>query len=78
MDRSSATDAASVDELDIDGLDPAVGSAVASVFLALYYYYIRGQRDRGIFIGLWPATILGIAIIFRLEGLKRRLADLDD
>jgi hypothetical protein len=60
-------------ELDEGGLGPAVLSSVGSVALALYYYYVRGEKQRGQFIGLWPATILGLAIYLKLDSIKRLL-----
>lgn len=63
------------DELDASGLGPAGFAAVGSVLLALYYYYVRGDKQRGQFIGLWPATILGIASYLKLRGIEQRTAD---
>jgi hypothetical protein len=60
-------------ELDEGGLGPAVLASVGSVALALYYYYVRGEKQRGQFIGLWPATILGLAIYIKLDSIKRLL-----
>jgi hypothetical protein len=36
--------------------------ALGSVALALYEYYIRDNQQRGMFIGLWPPTMIGFAI----------------
>lgn len=41
--------------------DAAVVASGASVGLALYYYFVRGDHDRGLFVGLWAPTILGFA-----------------
>lgn len=60
-------------ELDQSGVGPAVMAAVGSVALALYYYYVRGEKQRGQFIGLWPATILGLAIYLKLDDIRRLL-----
>ena len=65
------------DELDPNGMGPAGLAAVGSVLLALYYYYVRGEKTRGQFIGLWPATILGLAAYLKLDGIERRLDDGD-
>ena len=61
------------EELDEGGLGPAVLASLGSVALALYYYYIRGEKQRGQFIGLWPATILGLAIYLKLDDIARLL-----
>lgn len=60
-------------EIDESGIGPAAMAAVGSVALALYYYYVRGEKQRGQFVGLWPATILGLAIYLKLDELKRLL-----
>jgi len=65
------------DELDPSEMGPAGLAAVGSVLLALYYYYVRGEKQRGQFIGLWPATILGLAAYLKLGDMERRL-DGDD
>ncbi len=50
---------------------PAVLASLGSVGLALYYYYVRGEKQRGQFIGLWPATILGLAVYLKVAELTR-------
>ncbi|MEF8813931.1 MAG: hypothetical protein V5A55_08940 [Halovenus sp.] len=74
---SETNDETTVDELpdDLSGdtLGPAVLASVGSVALALYYYYVRGDKQRGQFIGLWPATILGLAIYLRLGEILEHL-----
>ena len=62
-------------ELDESGLGPETMAATGSVALALYYYYARGETQRGQFVGLWPATILGLAVYLKLEQIKRMLQD---
>ncbi|GAA0465039.1 hypothetical protein GCM10008985_22460 [Halococcus dombrowskii] len=41
--------------------------ALGSVALALYEYYARGNKQRGMFIGLWPPTMIGFAIYQTLQ-----------
>lgn len=55
------------DELESTGLGPAGLAAVGSVALALYYYYVRGDKQKGQFVGLWPATILGLASYLKIS-----------
>lgn len=62
-------------ELDESGLGPGAMAAMGSVALALYYYYVRGQKQRGQFVGLWPATILGLAVYLKLDQVKQMLQD---
>lgn len=68
---TEATDESSVDvEVDENGMGTAGIAALGSVALALYFYYVRGEKQRGQFVGLWPATILGLAIYRRLGKLQ--------
>jgi hypothetical protein len=39
----------------------AVVAAGMSVLYSWYVFYLRGNQRRGIFIGLWPPTILAFA-----------------
>lgn len=64
--------------LDESGLGPAALAAIGSVALALYYYYVRGDEQRGQFIGLWPATILGMASYLKLTEISRQLQSDED
>jgi len=67
---------AATDELSSNaGSDfgPAALASVASVALALYYYYVQDDKQRGQFVGLWPATILGLAIYLKLGDIKALL-----
>jgi hypothetical protein len=66
------------DPVDNRGLGPVVVASVASVALALYFYYVRGDKQRGQFIGLWPATILGLASYFKLREIRQALANAED
>lgn len=67
-----------VDEVGADGLSPVVLASVGSVALALHFYYVRGDKQRGQFVGLWPVTILGLASYFKLEEIKRALPTSDE
>jgi hypothetical protein len=57
------------------GSDLAVGAAAASVGLSLYEYYIRGDRERGIFVGLWAPTILAFASYLKQKSMEERLEE---
>ncbi len=67
-----------VEEIGADGLSPAVLAAVGSVALALYFYYVRGDKQRGQFVGLWPATILALASYFKLQDIKQAVTTTDE
>jgi len=76
-ETSEDVTAEAVDELDTDGLTPAVLASVGSVALALYFYYVRGDKQRGQFVGFWPVTILALASYFKLEEVRQMLSDGD-
>jgi hypothetical protein len=59
------------DELEASGLGPAALASIGSEALALYYYYVKGEEQRGQFVGLWPATILGMASYLKLARMER-------
>lgn len=59
-------------------LGPAALASIASVALALYYYYVDGDKQRGQFVGLWPATILGLAVYLKLSEIKSLLTARQD
>jgi hypothetical protein len=51
-------------------LGPAAFASIGSVALALYFYYVRGDKQRGQFVGLWPATILAFAAYLQLDNIR--------
>ena len=77
-EASDETAVDTVEGIETDGLTPAVLASVGSVALALYFYYVRGDKQRGQFVGFWPVTILGLASYFKLEEIRQMLADSDE
>ena len=55
------------------GTDPFVMAAVASVVLSQYMFFVKGNREMGIFIGLWPPTFLAFGSHFNQIRMKERL-----
>ena len=74
-DQTEETAGAVAQEINESGFGPAAWASVFSVALALFYYYVRGDKQRGQFIGLWPATILGLAAYLKLDEIKQLLQD---
>jgi hypothetical protein len=62
-------------KMDEGRIAPAVMAAVGSVALSLYYYYVRGEKQRGQFVGLWPPTILGLATYIKLDEIEQLLQE---
>lgn len=61
--------------IDSESVGPTVLASMASVGLALYFYYVRGDKQRGQFVGFWPVTILAFASFLKLEEIKELLKD---
>lgn len=55
------------------GRDPVVIAAAASVVLAWYQYYIRGNKQHGLFIGLWPPTLLAFSNAIRINEISTKV-----
>lgn len=53
--------------------DPAIVASAASVVLAWYQFFVRGNREMGLFVGLWPPTILAFASYFNQTRMADRL-----
>lgn len=45
--------------------DPALLAAGGSVLLSLALYYLKGNKQQGIFVGLWAPTFLAFASYFK-------------
>jgi len=41
--------------------DPVATAAGASVLLSWYLFYMKGDKEHGIFVGLWAPTLLAAA-----------------
>jgi len=72
MARQSESDAVT-DAGQRTGRDPIVLAAAGSVLLAWYQYYVRGNRHHGLFIGLWPPTLLAFSNTVRIRRLNRKV-----
>ncbi|MCU4801256.1 hypothetical protein OB920_12825 [Halobacteria archaeon HArc-gm2] len=56
------------------GMDPAVVASAASVALSWYFYFVKGDKLTGLFVGLWPPTFLAFASYFE----QTRMSDMVD
>jgi len=78
VDSTDKSATKAIEEISTDGLGTAVLASVGSVALALYFYYVRGDKQRGQFVGLWPVTILAMASYFKLEEIRQAIKKLND
>jgi hypothetical protein len=76
-DSDDNSTAEAIEEIGTGGLGTAVVASIGSVALALYFYYVRGDKQRGQFVGLWPTTILALASYFKLEEIRQSLEEID-
>ena len=53
--------------------DPVAVAAAASVLYSWYNYYIEGDKQRGIFVGLWAPTLLAAASYLQQKDLVRKV-----
>ncbi len=60
-------------EIGDEAIGPAAIASAASVGLSLYYFYVRGDRMRGLFVGLWPPTILAFSSYFNQRRMSNQL-----
>lgn len=50
-----------VGEMPISAGDPVVVAAVGSVLYSWYLFYMKGDKDKAMFVGLWAPTLLAAA-----------------
>lgn len=55
------------------GRDPVIMAAFGSVLLAWYQFYVRGNKEHGLFIGLWPPTLLAFSNAIRINNISRKV-----
>jgi hypothetical protein len=60
-------------EMSEQAFGPAFLASAASVGLSWYYFFVRGDRERGLFVGLWPPTILAFASYFNQRKMRQQL-----
>lgn len=55
------------------GRDPVIMAAAGSVLLAWFQYYVRGNKEHGLFIGLWPPTLLAFSNAVRINEITQKV-----
>lgn len=56
-------------------IDPIVFLSGASVLLSWFYFYGKGEPEKGLFVGLWPPTLLAFASYFRLTRMHAMMEE---
>ncbi len=73
MSGSGGMDQQTMSEAQRKGGDVALVLSAASVLLSWYEFYGRGNKAEGIFVGLWPPTIMAFANYLKIRGIEDRL-----
>lgn len=55
------------------GRDPVIMAAAGSVLLSWYQFFVRGNKQYGLFIGLWPPTLLAFSNAIRINNISRKV-----
>lgn len=53
--------------------DPFLLASMVSIPLSWYYFFGKGDRERGIFVGLWAPTLLALGSYFRQMSMREML-----
>lgn len=60
------------EEMPMTAGDPIATAAAGSVILSWFLFYVRGNREHGIFVGLWAPTLLAGASYLQQKDLMRK------
>jgi len=69
----AATDQQIQQTAESRGADLALIASAASVLLAWHQFYLKGNKTRGLFIGLWPPTILAFSSYLNQKAILDKL-----
>lgn len=58
------------------GMNPAVMASAASVVLSWYFFFVKGDKLSGLFVGLWPPTFLAFASHFEQQRMSAKIKQL--
>jgi hypothetical protein len=61
-----------VESTPLSAGDPVATAAAGSVLLAWYQFYVRDDKESGIFIGLWAPTMLAAASYLQQKDIVRK------
>jgi len=61
-----------VDTVPFSMGDPVFAAAVGSVLYSWYHFYIKGDTDTGLFVGLWAPTLLTAASYIQQKDAVRK------
>ena len=53
--------------------NPTIMASVGSIVLSWYLFFVAGDREGGLFVGLWAPTILAFGSYFRQTRMHAKL-----
>ena len=73
--ESKATEEAEriVEPIPVSAGDPVVAAAVGSVMYSWYQFYIKGDTETALFVGLWAPTLLSAATYLQQKDAVRKV-----
>jgi hypothetical protein len=76
QERRTTGQQKTVEAAEDTATDVTVLAAATSVVLALHQFFVRGNRMQGVFIGLWPPTILAFASYYNQKRIEKAVTAL--
>lgn len=61
-----------VEKMPMSAGDPIATAAAGSVLYSWYKFYVKGDKEGGIFVGLWAPTLLAGASYLQQKDLMRK------
>jgi|AntRauTorcE11898_2_1112593.scaffolds.fasta_scaffold04680_5 hypothetical protein len=61
-----------MDSVPTSAGDPIAMMAVGSVLFAWYKFYVKGDKEGGIFVGLWAPTMLAAASYLQQKNIVQK------
>lgn len=62
-----------VEETPMSAGDPVAMVAAGSVLYSWYRFYVRGDKEGGIFVGLWAPTLLAASSYLQQKDMVRKI-----
>jgi hypothetical protein len=64
-----------IESVPMSAGDPVATAAVVSVVYSWFKFYVRGDKQGGIFVGLWAPTLLAAASYLQQKDVVHKIKD---
>lgn len=71
-DRSEDKQEEITEDVPMSTGDPVMLAGVMSVLFSFYLFYMKGNKMRGIFVGLWAPTLFGASTYLQQKEIKAK------